>query len=49
MRDGAPVRLVLESTEPSTAEATPERSNEFATCVAAGAIASPLAIRGMVG
>ena len=27
-----------ESTEPYTAEATPERSNEFATCVALGAV-----------
>ena len=33
----------------ATAEATPERSNEFATCVAPGAVASPLANRGMVG
>jgi hypothetical protein len=40
MRDGAPVLLVVESTEPSTAEATPERSNEFATCVAPAAVAS---------
>ena len=49
MRDGAPVLLVLESAEHAPPEATPERSNEFATCVAPGADPSPLANRGMVG